>query len=394
MQQGQPRLLTRDFVLLVFGQLFQSLGYASLPLLPLYLAHLGASRVDIGGVMAAGAIGGLLFRPLVGWALDAVGRRPVLIAGTVLLALGTGLVAAVDDVGIAMHAVRVIFGVGVGALFTGYFAFAADIIPESRRTEGIALFGIAGLLPLTINPLVTVLGVEGGDLRGFFGLTGVLILASIVFVIAVGEPAREGPAPGAPRGLRIVLRGLVVPGMWPVWLATTVFSGMVAVFFAFATVAGVDRGVDDSTFTWLTYAGGAIGVRVFGARLPDRLGVHNMVVPALGLYVVALLVVAGGTTTAHFLLAGLLAGLGHGYGFPVITSLVITRTPATSRGAALSGFTGLWDISILVLSPLAGALADAAGDRVMFSLTAVVVVVALAIQAGIEHRWGAHRETP
>lgn len=388
-----PSLFTRDFVLLVFGQLFQSLGYASLPLLPLYLAHLGASRVEIGGVMAAGAIGGLTLRPLVGWALDAIGRRPVLIAGTVLLAIGTGLVAAVDDVGVAMHAVRVVFGIGVGALFTGYFAFAADIIPESRRTEGIALFGIAGLLPLTVNPVVTLLGVEGGELRGFFAITGVVILASIVFVVMVGEPARERPPRGAPTGLRVVLRGLLVPGMWPVWMATTVFSGMVAVFFAFATVAGADRGIELATLVWLTYAGGAISVRLLGARLPDRVGVHNMVVPSLGLYVSALVVVADGDTTNAFLLAGLLAGLGHGYGFPVITSLVITRSPASARGAALSGFTGLWDVSILTLSPLAGLLADAYGDCVMFTLTAIVVVAALAVWATFEHRWGTSRAT-
>jgi MFS family permease len=138
------------------------------------------------------------------------------------------------------------------------------------------------------------------------------------------------------------------------------------------------------------YAGGAIGVRVLGARLPDRVGVHNMVVPSLGLYVVALLVVAGGETTAHFQLAGLLAGLGHGYGFPVITSLVISRTPSSSRGAAMSGFTGLWDVSMLTLAPLAGALADAAGDRVMFSLMALLGVGMLAMQSAVEHVWGSN----
>lgn len=381
-------------MLLVFGQLFQSLGYASLPLLPLYLAHLGATRAEIGEVMAAGAIGGLALRPLVGWALDTIGRRPVLITGTVLLALGVGLVAVVDDVGIALNAVRVVFGIGIGALFTGYFAFAADIIPESRRTEGIALFGIAGLLPLTVNPIVTFLGIDGGALRGFFGITGIVILLSVVFVIAVGEPTREAPARGSPTGLRFVLRGLVVPRLWPVWLATTVFSGLIAVFFAFATVAGADRGVPAPTLVWLTYAGGAIGVRVFGARLPDRLGVHNLVVPSLGLYVMALLVVAAGNTTLAFVIAGLLAGLGHGYGFPVITSLVISRSSAHSRGAALSAFTGLWDVSILFLSPLAGWTADQIGDRAMFSLTAIVIIAALALWAAVEHRMGTRQGAP
>ena len=74
----EPRVITKDFVLLVIAHVMQALGYASMLLLPLYLAHLGASRTQIGAVMAAGSIGGLAMRPLIGAALDTMGRLDLL----------------------------------------------------------------------------------------------------------------------------------------------------------------------------------------------------------------------------------------------------------------------------------------------------------------------------
>ena len=78
-------ILTRPFALLVGANFLQALGFSSMILLPLYLDYLGASRALIGSIMSVGAVGGLLARPLVGWALDVLGRKTTLIAGTLVL---------------------------------------------------------------------------------------------------------------------------------------------------------------------------------------------------------------------------------------------------------------------------------------------------------------------
>ena len=67
------------------------------------------------------------------------------------LVLAMVLLLFVRDLGPLIYIDRVLMGIGAGALFTGYFAWAGDIIPEERRTEGIALFGVSGLLPLALN---------------------------------------------------------------------------------------------------------------------------------------------------------------------------------------------------------------------------------------------------
>ena len=141
-------LFTRNFVALLVAHFLQATGYASLLLLPLYLQHLGASRTEIGLVMATAGVSGLLCRPLVAWGLDGFGRKPTLLIGTALLVVGMALIGGVDRIGWVVYVARAVIGIGIGALFTGYFTFAADVVPVSRRTEGLAIFGISGLVPL------------------------------------------------------------------------------------------------------------------------------------------------------------------------------------------------------------------------------------------------------
>jgi MFS family permease len=385
------KLLTRAFVLLVVAHFLQALGYASLLLLPPYLQHLGASRTEIGTIGALGAAAGVATRPLVGWALDAWGRKPTIVAGTLMAVAGMVLIGWVDRMGPTIYLARIVFGIGAGTLFAGYFTLAADIVPAGRRTEGLALFGISGLVPLFVNPLSDRIGVATADLRWFLPLMGAVILLSLGALLAL--PRSAGSAAAKPSA-RAALRALRKRPLWPVWLATFAFSALVAVFMTFAAVTAERRGVSHAATLWLGYGVGAIGVRLVGARLPDRIGPANLVAPAFAAYVVGMLLAAQAETLDGFVVAALFAGVGHGYCFPVLTSQVVSRTPVPVRGSALALFTALWGGSELVVSPLFGAVADRHGDAAMFWVGAVGGIGALGLWLGLEHRLGERRLGP
>ncbi len=382
----QPiRLVTRNFMLLVVAHFLQALGYSSLLLLPLYLQHLGASRTEIGMVMATAGLSGLLSRPLVAWGLDGFGRKPTLIVGTVTLALGMVLIGWVDRLDWVVYCARAIIGIGIGALFTGYFTFAADVIPISRRTEGLALFGISGLVPLLVNPFADRIGVAAPDLRWFLPVIAAVVALSLVAFIWLPEPPKE---PTERKSVLGALTALRQRPLWPVWFATATFSALVAVFMTFVTVAAQRRGVDHPASHWLTYALGAVVVRLFGARLPDRIGPANLIAPAMAFYVVAMMLAARATSFSDFLVASLCAGIGHGYCFPVLTSQVVSRAPDAFRGSALAFFTALWVLSELGVSPTFGAVADRHGDGAMFWLATACGILCLALWLVLEHRLG------
>lgn len=380
-------------MLLMAAQFLQALGWSSMIVLPLHLDGMGASRTQIGMIMACSSIGGLTLRPLIGWALDTVGRKPTLMVGTVLLSAGIALLAFPTGLSPGLYAARIVYGIGSATLFTGYFTLASDIIPASRRTEGLALFGVSGLLPLALNGYAGALSAEaGGDqLRMFFPTVAAFVLTSLPILMLVKAPplAHQTSAAGGmsapPVRLRAVWDGLVTRRrLWPAWLATTLFSGQVAVFFSFAVVAGQHKGIEDPAFLWIPYALGAVGVRVIGARLPDRLGTPNLVAPTVATYAASALLVAAATGRPMFMAAGLLAGLAHGYAFPVITSQIVSRAPAALTGTALAVFTGLWELSDLILAPSFGLLADLTDDATMFAAVAVAAAGGLVVWALLE----------
>ncbi|MBW1881724.1 MAG: MFS transporter [Deltaproteobacteria bacterium] len=379
----RPPLLTASFLLLVSAHFLEALGYASMILLPLYLDWLGASRTEVGLIMGIAAVGGLLSRPMVGWSLDRFGRKPTLGVGTLILAGGMGLLGLVTTIGPLVYLARILIGVGIGVLFTGYFTLASDVVPEVRRTEGLALFGISGLVPLVVNPLAGRMGIAPPELRWFFLILAGVVLSSLVFLAPVREPPNHADRPPTASETWEALRRR---SLLPVWLASVVFAGLVAVYMAFATVTAEARGVADPTVLWGTYAVGAIGIRLLGAQLPDRVGPSRIVAPAILAYIAGVLLTAWSHEGTGFAIAGFLAGIGHGFTFPVLASQVATRSPTALRGSAMAAFTALWDFAALVFVPMFGWFADLTNDGTMLSVAAATALVGLVGWVGLE-RW-------
>lgn len=377
-------LVTRDFVLLTLAHLLQALGFTSMVLLPVYLDHLGASATTIGAVMASASVSGLLARPAVARALDRWGRKPTLVAGTAVLVAGMALFGAVVEVGPLAVVARMLVGIGTGTLFTGYFALASDIVPAEHRTRGLALFGVSGLVPLVINPIAREAGFEPSELRWLFVALGALVALSLVPLLPVREPPRPAPAQRPTR--REVLATLRQPRLRPVWAAVIAFSTLASCFMAFSTVAAEHRGIASPAALWFAYAGGAVAVRLVFGPLADRVGPGRLVPPAFASFAVGCLGIALAESDLAFLAAGFFAGLGHGVGFPVLTSQAVTRTPEVLRGSGLATLTGFWELSALLATPAFGLLADLGSDRAQFSVLAAVAVLGAACWGPLERR--------
>ena len=392
----KPRLLDRGLIRLMCGHGAQALGYSSMPMLPVLLVFYGASREDVGWVMASGSAGGLLFRPVVGWALDAWGKARTLIVGTILLSSAMMMMGLIRDVGWLAYTSRFLFGMGAGVCFTGYFALATDLIPKERRTEGTAIFGVSGLLPLALNPVWDAVAVRPEYISYVFPVLGLCVLLSIATLLGgfqnrgiseTKESQESQPHPTTSRPLR----DLLVPGTWSIWWMTPFFGGTVSAFMVHALVSAETRGLDGAVWMWVAYAAAAIAVRLGGGGLPDRLGNHNFIMPASASYVAAAWCMANADSWVIATVAGGFAGLGHGYCFPILVSTLMSRVPESMRGRAMAGFTGLWDIASLIAAPTVGKAIDLYGDSLAFWGMGVVTLIGASGWAVLEFSTGRRR---
>ncbi|HSN99511.1 MAG TPA: MFS transporter [Candidatus Nanopelagicales bacterium] len=363
-------LLTRPFVLAFVAQLFHSLSYNLYLHLPGFLKELGAGELEIGVLFGVTAATAILARPLLGRIMDRRGRRPVILGGGVLAVISCALYLTVTDLGPWTYVVRILQGLAEAMLFASLFALAADILPPARRIEGIGLFGVAGMLPIALGGLIGDALLAGGDYRPMFAISAALAGAALLSSLPLREPAvaadRE-PARGF--GAALGERDLL-----PLWFIGLIFAVAIAAPFAFLKTFVLATGEGTVGGFFALYAGVAVALRVGLGGLPERVGPKRVLFPAFGLLAAGLgLLAVGGAR--EVLIAGVLCGAGHGYGFPILLGLVVSRSRPSERGAALSIFTALFDGGMLVGGPLLGALIRTVGYEAMFASAAAILAV-------------------
>jgi MFS family permease len=383
-----PPLYTRPFWLAFCIHLTGSISLAMVMLLPLLVRHVGGSELTIGLVLGGGAAASVAARPVVGRLLDRIGRRRVLLACGALNAVSWLPFILVDRVGPLLFAAAIFHAVVWGALFAAYFTYAADLIPASRRAEGIAVFGVAGMAGNGIGPVLGEIVIDEAGYAAYCLVAAAFALVSLVLTLGVrrddprDDPQDDrmiaagtrGPAPGmlavaSERGLARVLGASFLLG--------------IAINAAFFFVAPFTRdlGMARAGLFFGTYSLATVGVRVLGRRTLDTLGAHAVSIPGFVLYAVGLTALVLLPAPGVLVASGICCGLAHGALFPVLNALTITRASVESRGTAISLMTAVIDLGGVVGTPLCGAIAQVAGYRLMFVTMAVASLGGVGVMA-------------
>ena len=340
---------------------------------PGFLSEIGADATDVGWIYGFTALTAIGIRPAVGAVMDRRGRRVVILAGNLLNVAVVGLYFTIDGLGVWVYVVRIAHGLSEALLFTSLFTYAADHVPESRLTQGLGVFGVSGMLPISVGGLLGDLSLSLAGYDALFAVAagfGVAALATALPLTDHPETLKSPRPPGS--GFRA---GLVQRDLLPLWWITTVFAFAMAAAFTFLKlyVEEVGFGTVGSFLTPYTLV--AIALRIFFGALPDQVGPKRVLFPALLAQAAGFLVLAQATTAEHVLLAGLLCGIGHGYAFPILFALVVSRADPSMRGTAMAIYTGLFDLGILLGGPGLGVVIERFGYPVMYEMTAAIAVL-------------------
>jgi MFS family permease len=373
------RLLTPTFVLIVVAGLgyFTALGM-HLPVLPRYVEDdLGGGGVAVGVATGAFAVSAALVRPLVGRLGDRLGRRPLAVVGGGLAAvsiLGYGLVASLP----VLIAFRLLTGLGEAAFFVGVATAAQDLSPDDRRAEAASFFSIAIYGGLAVGPFLgeTILHASGADrvwlVSGLLAGAGALIALLIPAELGRAAPVAEDAEP--PRR-RLLQPAAVMPG-------SILLMGLIgmAAFASFLALHLDDLGVEDAGPFFLLYGVLVLVVRVFGARLPDRMGALRTTTISLVSVAAAMAIIAFVDAIPAIYLATAVFAAGMSLLFPALFGLVVSRAPAEERSHAVGTFSLFFDLSQGVGAPLLGVVVTLTGtDRSAFAAAALVALVGLAV---------------
>lgn len=380
--ETRPPLLTRPFLLLACAHTLYGLSFFLFLHLPAFITGLGGSEIDVGLVFGATSAVAIASRPWMGKVMDDKGRRPVLVGGGLLGTAASAAYLLVGGIGPLLYAVRIAHGLSEAMLFASLFALAADRVPPSRRIEGIGLFGVSGLVPMAVGGAAgDALIAAGGYALLFLVATGLNVAAVALSLLVTEAPHTPGEPP---RGLAAAL---VERALVPLWAGGLLFATALAAHFTFLkTMVKARDSFGQVGDFFAAYAIVASLIRVVAGSLPERVGPKRVLAGAIVALAAGQCILAWASTRAELVIAGALSGAGHGYTFPILLGLVVTRARPSERGVALAIFTALFDAGTLVGGPLLGWIAKHADYRAMFLSAAGMAIAGGAVLGVLDRR--------
>ncbi len=355
---------------------------------PGHLSDLGATEALIGVLYAASAAVSLLLRPLMGRLLDLVHRRTVLLVGGLInVAVIFSLITA-DVWGPYLWVLFLAWRTVQITLFTAMLTYGADSIPAERRTQGLAIFGLSGLIPIAIGGYVGDVVIDTFGFDGLFVLAGAIAFVSWLIVRTLPTLPVRGRQPR-----RSFWAALVQKNMLPLWFVALLFAVGIESLFTFTRTYVDERQIGTAGAFFAAYGIAAALTRIVGGQFYDRIPHRPLLVGSIVAYGTGLGIMALAGSEVTLMLAAIVTGTAHGAVFPLLSSEVVNRARISERGSAMTVFTSLFDIALLLGAPAVGFLIVGFDYLVAFMAAGVTLIVGAVIY-GMWDRWMVKTSTP
>jgi predicted MFS family arabinose efflux permease len=339
--------------------------YVLAPLLPLYLSDTyDATKDTIGLVLSGYTLTALLVRPFSGYVVDTFPRKRVLIVSLLLyfVCFGGYLLASTL---LLFAIVRTMHGAPFGASSVANSTMAIDVLPSSRRTEGIGYYGLSNNLATAMAPTVGVFIYRyTNNFELLFWIAFSVAALGAIAASTIKMPERQ-PLPDK-KALSLD-RFILLKG-WTVGVNIAFFGLCYGVLSNYLAIYGKETmGMTSGTGTYfILLAGGLMLSRVIGGRaLRKGRMTHNASEGILISTVGYTLFVACPNMVGYYGSA-ILIGLGNGHMWPAFQNMIIGMAANNQRGTANSTILTCWDLGMGTGILFGGAIAEYMGYAAAF----------------------------
>ncbi|WP_033542355.1 MFS transporter [Planococcus sp. CAU13] len=376
MVTNKPKLWTKDFIVAASVNFFLVLVFYLLVVtIAVYaVEEYGASTSEAGLVTGIFIIGVLTGRLFIGRILDRIGRKRTMVIGLILFTL-TALFYFVN-IGLSfLLLTRFLHGMTLGMASTAAGTIVAQIIPATRKGEGIGYFSMSTTLATAIGPFIGLVMSQYSSYEMIFALCFLLGAFSLGVSLFIDVPPVELP-PGMPQTKGFKISNYVEPKAVPIAVITFAASLGYASVLSFINFYAMEIDlVETASFFFLVYAISILLSRPFTGRLMDLKGANFIMYPAFLIFAAGLFLLSRADSGADLLIAGALIGLGFGNIQSTTQAVAVKLTPPHRMGLATSTFFIFMDAALGFGPYLIGYIIAAAGYSNLYAIFSGAVLL-------------------
>lgn len=367
--------------------------YLLTPLLPLYLVERFDATKDVVGVVLSGyTLTALLARPFSGFLVDTFPRKRVLMVCFALFFIFFGGYLGASSL-LLFTIVRTLHGAPFGALTVANSTMAIDVLPSSRRNEGIGYYGLSNNLAMAIAPTVAIYLYRLTDnFQLLFWLA--LVIAGIGMAVdggvkVEGKEKREEGRKGKEikrKEKRVLLSSLSLDRFFLLrgWLLAVnmVFFGFCfGVMSNYLAIYSKDvMNITGGTGTWfLLVSLGLVVSRLQGAKAlrEGRLLLNATEGTIISSFAYSIFVLC--PNAFGYYGSAILLGLGNGHLWPAFQNMIISMAHHNERGTANSTLLISWDVGIGLGVLIGGFISERSGYGAAFWTVAASQLAGMAL---------------
>ena len=380
----KDRLVTPSYCFILAANFLLYFGFWLLiPVLPFYLSEVfSAGNSTIGIILSCYTVAALCIRPFSGYFLDSFARKPLyLMAYFIFMTMFAGYIIAGSLTLFILF--RIIQGVSFGMVTVGGNTVVIDIMPSSRRGEGLGYYGLSNNIAMAVGPMSGLFLHDAGmSFTTIFCCSLGSCMAGFVCAFLVKTPYKP-PVRREPISLDrfILLKGI------PAGISLLLLSIPYGMTTNYVAMYAKQIGINATTGFFFTFM--AIGMaisRIFSGKIVDR-GKITQVISA-GLYLVVfsffllsacvyLISWSNLLCTVVFFAVALLLGVGFGIMFPAYNTLFVNLAPNSQRGTATSTYLTSWDVGIGIGMLAGGYIAEVSTFDKAYLFGACLTIVSM-----------------
>jgi MFS family permease len=333
-----------------------------------------ASTSQAGLVTGIFIIGTLIGRLFIGRVIDLIGRKKTLYIGLALFTLTTSLYFV--NLGLSFLLVnRFLHGLTLGIASTASGTIVAQIIPTTRKGEGIGYYSMSATLATAIGPFIGLYMSQHTSFHMIFGFCLALGIFSLITSFFLYVPAIDKLTNTAEtKGFK--LSNFVEPKALPIAFITLAVAFCYSSILSFINFYAIEIDlVNTASFFFIVYAIVILLSRPFTGRLMDTKGANYIMYPAFFVLGAGMLLLSTASTSFTLLLAGALIGLGFGNMQSTTQAIAVKLTPPHRMGLATSTFFIFFDAGLGFGPYVLGYFIPITGYSTLYIILGILAII-------------------